>query len=172
MKQHSDLIRFLSDIKVTSDGTVPMSNLEHSDIFVSELYEPEYSVSVLAIMTLSYINNGEFEEVSTPVHPETITGKVLSSDLSTYAPEVYLLTRLIVLETFSLVFSIHERRDNLRYVSKRDIARVKNNINYLTDYLGTEDKYLNMIEPLRNIHVSLGYIEHQIDVIISSGRGR
>ena len=172
IKQHSDLIRFVSTISISSDGSVPLNSLENSTGFVSLLYEPEYRVSILSTITLGNIRNNLFSEISVPIRPDSITGLALSSDLSTYAPDIYLLLRLVVLESFSLVYSIREDKDNLRYITKKDIQRIKNNINYLADYMGTEEKYFKMVEPLRDMYIALGYIEHQIDVILESGRSR
>lgn len=160
------LIRFISDIKVLEDGTVPLDYID-SDPFVSELYEPTYSLSVLARITQSIINSGGIKPTSHELGENTIVHQAINTDLRDEAPEVYLLLKLTVLESFSLVYHIDESRKDLMYVSARDIRIMKNNISYITDYLGTRSKYHHMIETMRDMHVSLGYIEHQIGVIVN-----
>lgn len=166
IQKPSDLIRFISNIPILNDGTVPINSLESSELFVSDLYEPTYALSALARLTQRTLNSDKIEVVNTPLDSRTIVSKVLNSDLASYSPSIYLLVRVVVLEAFALLYHIEEESSNLQYVSKRDILRIKDNVNYLADYCGTESKYLSLIEPLRDVHLSLGYIENQIDVIM------
>ena len=117
------------------------------------------------------INANKIEVNSDPLDSTTIVYKALNSDLASYAPDVYTLLRAVVLESFALLYTIDNDTANLQYTASSDIRRIKGNINYISDYLSTEPKYYNMIENLRDMHVSLGYIENQIDVIMNN-RGR
>lgn len=170
VKQSYELIRYISGLPIANDGTIVRNEMDTDDTFESELYTPTYSVSVLARIVQNTLNNGTIEVVDVPVEKDTITWHVLRSDLDTYAPNIDLLMRSVLLESFALVYSITEARENLKYITYKDIFRIKENINYLADYMGTEDKYLHMIEYLRSMNVSLGYIQHQVDVIMNEGR--
>lgn len=161
-----DLIRFISGINISSNGRVHLDQLQGSSGFTSELYTPDYSVSVTGRMVHSLLNTPEVELLSDSVEPDSITSMVLNSDLSVYAPDVYLLLRIVVLESFALVYCIEQDRPKLQYMTKRDILRIRENINYIADYFSTQEKYRPMIEKLRDMHISLGYIENQIDVIL------
>ncbi|AMQ66611.1 hypothetical protein BH753_gp129 [Bacillus phage Shbh1] len=163
-----ELLRFISDIKVLEDGIVPIDTLDHQP-FVSELYTPNYSLSVLARITQSVLSKGDIEPTSHDLEPHTIVYKILHSDLADESPDVYLLMRLVVLESFALVYHIDEERKQLIYTSPRDIVIIRNNINYIGDYFSTVERFRPMIETLRDMSVALGYIENQIDVIVHRG---
>jgi len=165
VKQPSDLVRLISNVPVSSDGSL-VRNTIIDDVFVSPMYTPTYAVSVLARLTLDVLNRGDVELTDDRVDPNSITSKVINSDLSYYEPSIYLLLRAVILESFSFTYHIENDREKLRYASERDVRRVKDNINYLADYMSTEEKYLHMIEVLRDMYISFGYIEHQIDVIV------
>jgi hypothetical protein len=168
VKQPLSLVRFISGIPVASDGTINLNSMDSDGSFISDLYTPSFSISVLARETLNLLDSDIIIPTSTDVDRGTITYKILNSDLASYAPDVYLLVRMVVLESFALIYHINEDRSKLRYVSKRDIVRVKGNISYLTDYMGTESKYHVFIESLRDMYISLGYMEHQIDGIMNN----
>ncbi|AIW03316.1 hypothetical protein CPT_Mater159 [Bacillus phage Mater] len=44
----SDLIRFISNVPVLTDGTIPTNTIETNASFASVLYDPTYSLSVVA----------------------------------------------------------------------------------------------------------------------------
>lgn len=167
--QSAELVSFISNIPVSGDGTVPLNSLESEYQFTSDLYESDYSLSVLARKTVDILKSDKIEIVNDPLDQATITGKVLDSDLAAYAPDIYLMVRIIVIESFSLVYNITEQPDQLRYFSFKDVLRIKQNINFVADYFSTQEKYRKFIQPLRDMNVSLGYIQHQIALIMQGG---
>lgn len=167
MEFNSELMRFITGIQISSDGTVPLNNLDDPTSFESELYTPEYSVSMLTLIVLKKIDREEIEIVNGSVPEHTITHKVLDSDLASFAPDIYLLARLVVLESFALVYSINESKEDIEYINKKDMQRLKENINYLADFMGTQGRYHSMVDVLRDMYISLGYLEHQTDVIMN-----
>nr|AGM61361.1 hypothetical protein BTP1_16 [Bacillus phage phiBTP1] len=91
----------------------------------------------------------------------------MESDLVTYNPRMYTLVTSVVLESFALLYSIEEESTNLQYMSHKDFQRIRDNVNYIADYFSTVRRYRKIIEALRITDVSLGYIENQIDVILT-----
>lgn len=168
IQQPSELIRFISGIPVLNDGTVPVNTLDSEAAFKSDLYTATYAVSSIARITQDVLNSDKIEVVDVQLEPGTIIKQALNSDLASYAPSIYLLVRMTVLESFALLYHIENDTENLQYVSTRDIKRIRENLNYIADYMGTEPKYYSMIEVLRHTNISFGYLQHQIDVIMNS----
>lgn len=166
MAYAEDLIRFISNIPTLADGTIPVS-----PNFQSEMYEPVYSLSTVARLVQSELKSGKIEVENEELEPETVVYKALNSDLGSYAPDIYMLLRATVLEAFSLLYTIDNEFWNLQYVSHSDIRKARTNLNFISDYLSTEQKYYSLIEVLRDMNISFGYLENQIDVILNE-RGR
>jgi len=168
IKKPLDLVKFVSSVPVLSDGTIPFNVLDDSKEFVSTLYKPVYSLSSVARLVLEDIKTDKIELINVELDPNTIVAKVMKSDLASYNPRIYALMTSVVLESFALLYSIEAASTNLQYIAAKDFLRIKENINYLADYFGTEKKYRSMIETLRNMHISFGYLENQVDVIMSN----
>jgi hypothetical protein len=162
-----DLVRFISDVPVLNDGTIPINTLDETPLYYSYMYEPVYSLSAIARITQGVLKNGKIEVVNIPLDPNTIVSKAYNSDLASYAPNIYLLLQAVVLESFALLYHIETDSINLQYVSHKDIQKIKTNIGYIADYFGSEDKYYSLIETMRIMNISLGYLENQIDVIMN-----
>lgn len=173
IRQPYELIYLISNILVSSDGTLVRDELDSQAKFESDFYTPEFAVSVLARITQNLLNSDKIVVVvGTPTEKGTITRLLLDSDLATYAPDIYLLLRASLLETFSILYHIDYDRVGLRYINEKDLFRIKANLGYIADYMGTEEKYFSMIEHLRNMIISFGYMQYQIDVIVrDAGRG-
>lgn len=166
IQKPADLLRFISNIPVLSDGTIPLNTMNDSVSTMPSVYTPTFTLSTLARMTQDILKNDEIEPVNTELNPKTIVSQALNSDLASYAPSIYLLLRAVILESFSLLYHIEQSSANLQYVSTRDINKIKENVNYIADFFGTEEKYYEMIEAMRDIHISYGYLQNQIDVIM------
>jgi hypothetical protein len=166
VQKPADLIRFISNIPVLGDGTVPVNTMVENVDYVSPLYTPDFTLSMLARMCLDVLNTKSIDSSGTLLDPNTIVFQVLNSDLDTYAPDIYLLARTVVLEGFAMLYYAEQAPENLRYITKADIVRTKTNIQYITDYLSTELKYLAMIDVFRMTFISLGYLENQLEVIM------
>jgi hypothetical protein len=171
MTYSADLIRFVSNVPVLNDGTIPINTIETTESFMSDLFEPVYALSTVARMVQGEINSGKIEVVNDSLDSSTIVYKALNSDLASYAPNIYMLLRAAVLESFALLYTIEVSPKNLQYVATQDILRVKENLNFIADFFSTDTKYFHMIERLRDMNVSFGYLQNQIDVIMNE-RGR
>lgn len=168
MQKPLDLIKFISNIPVLNDGTIPLNVIgDNSTGFTSDMYTPVYSLSALARMVQPTLDSEDIELINVDLDPETIVYQALNSDLSSYAPDIYLLLRAVVLESFALLYAIDIGSANLQYVSSKDFNNIRTNINYIADYFSTEKKYYSMIDTLRTMNISLGYIENQVQVIMT-----
>lgn len=165
--QSTDLMRFMTNIYVSPEGVVSINLLEEDQTgaFVSVLYEPTFTVSALARVTHKLLKTESIREASLKLPPNTLTSKLLNSQLKTEAVDIYTLAQTVVLEAFSLVYHIREDRRGLRFMTIRDMRRVRENLNYIGDFFGTRKEYYHLIEDVRNMNIALGYIEHQIEAI-------
>lgn len=169
MKQSSDLIGFISSFQISEDGTVPYNSMNDRVKFESTMYKPTYQVSILSLLMWKHIKQVGVPMDNSKLPYNCITNVAINSDLSQYAPDVYLLLQTIVLEAFSIGVNVREGIIKMDYISKSDIMRIKENCSYIMDYMGYEEKYVLMIECMRNIHLALGYLENQLDIVISRG---
>ena len=161
------LVRFISGIPVLNDGTIPLNTMDDTPQFVSDMYQPVYALSSVARLTQSILDSDKIELLDVNLDPSTIVYQALNSDLASFSPNIYTLLRAVVLESFSLLYCIDEESSNLQYVSKKDFTNLKNNINFIADYFSTDPKYYGMIDTLRNMTISLGYLENQVSVIMN-----
>jgi len=166
MKYATDLIRLISNVPVLIDGTVPLNQVE-DDPFVSILYTPTYSLSTVARLTQNLLNNGKIEVAQETLDETTLVYKAFNSNLASAFPSMYTLLRVVALESFSLLYMIDNDPVQLQYVSKKDILRTRENLNYLADFFGTQSDYHHFIQTMRDMNISLGYLQNQIEVIMS-----
>lgn len=168
--QSTDLVRFISNISISSEGQVSINLLgeDRLEDFESALFEPTYSISALARITYGMVRSGIVVEDVIQLPSNTFTQKVLNSQLKNEALDIYTLTQSVVLEAFALVYHIREDKTGLRYMTLKDMKRVRTNLSYIGDFFGTKKEYYHLIEDVRNMNIALGYIEHQIDTIQNS----
>lgn len=163
-----DLVRFVQNVPVLNDGTIPLNQMDGTNSgFTSTMYTPVFALSALARMVQSDLNSDKIELINVDLDPSTIVYMALNSDLSSYAPDIYVLLRAVVLESFALLYAIETSSPNLQYVSDNDFTNTKTNIGYIADYFSSQEKYYGMIDTLRLMRVSFGYVENQVDVIMN-----
>lgn len=167
IQQPADLVRFISNVPIMSDGTIPQNVITGISTFTSSMFTPVYALSILARETLPTLTDGTVEAIQTPLDPNTIVYKALNSDLSIVMPSVYVLLRATVLEAFSFLYSIDYAPQNLKYVTAKDFANIKNNIKYIADYFSSDSRYYSLIGPLRDMTIAFGYVENQTQVIMN-----
>ncbi|ARQ95011.1 hypothetical protein FLAPJACK_98 [Bacillus phage Flapjack] len=161
------LVRFISTVTVLPDGTIPFNTMNEAPMYVSQLYKPVFSLSSVARLVLDQINQNQIPTVDIDIDPRTLVKQIMDSDLATYNPRMYTLVTSVVLESFAILYSIETESTNLQYLSQKDFQRIRENVNYIADYFSTVRRYRKIIESLRITHVSLGYLENQIDVILT-----
>lgn len=165
--QPADLVRFISNIPVLNDGTIPQNVLSDGIIFNSAMFTPVWSLSIFTRETMGILTDGTIQLVNAPLDTNTIISMALNSDLSTTMPAIYVLLRATCLEAFSFLYSVDYAPQNLKYVTTQDFQNIKTNIKYIADYFSTEEKYYSMISPLRDMIIAFGYVENQTTVILS-----
>jgi hypothetical protein len=167
IQQPADLVRFISNVPVMSDGTIALNTISGGATFTSNIWTPVYSLSILSRETLPTFTDGTIEVVSDSLDPNTLVAMALNSDLSTTMPNVYLLLRATMLEAYSFLYSVDYAPQNLKYATAQDFTNIKNNIKYIADYFSSNSKYYGMIEPLRAMTIAFGYVENQTQVIMN-----
>lgn len=167
MAYASNLVRFISNVPVLSDGTIPINMVDEGVPFTSDLYEANYSLSAVARMVQSLLKGDKIEIVEVTPDSTTIVERAFDSNLASAYPEIYLLLRAVVLESFSLLYMIDNDPAQLQYMSQKDIRRVRTNVNFIADFFSIVPAYYFMIENMRDMNISLGYLENQIEVIMS-----
>ena len=170
ISQPTDLIRLVTEIHATPEGAVSVNRMDGDNIeeFQSEFYTPVFRLSALALRTRRLIRGGEIRETNVSLNEDTITHELTRSRLKTRAVDIFTLSQIVLLETFAIVYHSREDRASMRFLTVQDIKRTRENINYICDYLGTQEEFMPLISRFRNIHVALGYVENQIDLIRNS----
>ncbi len=93
------------------------------------------------------------------------TEMVAKTPMFHYYPGVFKVLDAVYLEIHSLIWHLDNAPTLLHYISKKDINRIRYNLNVLADWCGTNDNYYNFIVRLRQLDVDLGYAENQISYI-------
>ncbi|WNM50892.1 hypothetical protein Alsa3_CDS0023 [Staphylococcus phage Alsa_3] len=133
--------------------------------FVSKFYTPTLKLSTISNKILKEMKNGKIPITSYDVTNNTIVNKIENTNIKSQAPRIYLILQTIILEAYSLVNTFLENEENIEYISANDILIVRDNINYVCDYLADYPEYASIISDLRNLELNFGYIEKQLGVI-------
>lgn len=165
IRQTSSLLRFLKTIDVSNDTRVLANRLDGELTFTSKYYTPNLILSELAVKALQDIKSDVVPHTDTDINKESIVNSLRKTDLAIKEPGVYQILQTIVLEAFALINSVTESPTALKYVTKKDIALTRENINYVSDYLGDYPDYITVLDKLRELDISFGYIENQLDLM-------
>lgn len=165
IEQTNGLISFIRNIKGDFDNNVVLNVLDDNLHFVSRYYTPTLRLSTLSINILKEINSDRVTISPVDFNNNTIVTKVKATNIKSQAPRIYLIIQTIVLEAYAIVNCFLENPSSLKYLTKKDIQVVRENINYVCDYLGDYEEYISVVDELRELDINFGYIENQIDVI-------
>lgn len=165
IRQTSSLLRFLKTIDVADDTRVLANRLDGELTFTSLYYTPNLVLSELAVKSLQDIKSNVIPYTDTDINKDSIVNQLRKTDLSIREPGVYQLIQTIVLEAFALINSVTESPSALKYITKKDISLTRDNINYVADYLGDFPDYITLLERIRELDISFGYIENQLDLM-------
>lgn len=122
-------------------------------------------LSTLSINILKEINSDRITISPIDFNNNTIVTKVNDTNIKSQAPKIYLIIQTIVLEAYAIVNCFLENPSSLKYLTKKDVQVVRENINYVCDYLGDFEEYISVVDELRELDINFGYIENQIDII-------
>lgn len=165
IEQTNGLISFIRNIKGDFDNNVVINVLDDNLHFVSRYYTPTLRLSTLSINILKEINSDRVAISPVDFNNNTIVTKVKETNIKSQAPRIYLIIQTIVLEAYAIVNCFLENPSSLKYLTKKDVQVVRENINYVCDYLGDYEEYISVVDELRELDINFGYIENQIDVI-------
>ena len=161
-EQSSSLIRFISSLDVKPDNTVYLNGLDMTFDFVSRFYTPHVSISVLANSVLRDIASGAIPTTVLSTTEAGILKDISDSGLNTANKPVYTLTRVVLLEVFSILYTLNDKPSFIKYIEVESIEAVRQNIKYIVDALGKNDRYSTLIRSLQAMDIDLGYIQAEI----------
>ena len=157
---------FLTSIPVTADHNLDISSDSLLSEFPDKSNQPSLSVSPLAY---TFLNN--YVDTATPDYSGvegTIIYPILSSGIGANNHQViYILMQAIGLESMALTYAYTYDHSLYEEISTRDIKRTRKNIRLLCDWLGSDSSYQYLVEWFRNVELSLGYLENQIDLLVN-----
>ncbi|QIG60849.1 putative assembly chaperone [Listeria phage vB_Lino_VEfB7] len=163
--QSSDLMRFITGLKVNPDNTIVVNILDQQSPFISRFYTPKLILSSLSVKLIPELQGVNIIQTNKALSKNTVTAKISASRLKIEAPYMYLIAQSIVMECFALIYSIEEKQDMLRYIEVGEVKQVRDNINYLADYLADKPEYSSIVTDLHDMEIAVGYIENQIPII-------
>lgn len=163
--QSTDLMRFIRPLKVNVAGDLVTNVIDDELNFISRFYTPHFRVNQISSTILDMIYDNNITEVNKQLSKDSLTYKLQMSGLSIMAPEMYKLSRLVVLECFALIYAIEEEQELFKYIDEQDVMNTRENVKYLVDYLGEQKDYIDIVMDLHSVDVALGYIQKQIPLI-------
>jgi len=156
---------FLTTIDVDSNHNLAVTSDKLLEEFSDKDNQPTVSVSPLAYTYLnSYVGSAvpSYDGVE-----DSILYPIISSSIGRSHPTIYLLMQSIGLESMALTYAYTYDHTLYELVSTRDIKRTRRNIRLLCDWLGENQGYHYLVEWFRNVELSLGYMENQIDLLVN-----
>ncbi len=163
------LVSFCSGIYPMENGVIPFNTINDAPMFKSDMYSPVFSLSAVAMLVLKKIRAEQVATNTLDVDKRTVVSLARESDISSTNPRMYTLIVSTVLEAFAILYTIESESPDISYLTKKDFKRVRENVNYIVDYLSTERKYRHMIESFRDFELSFGYMENQVRTITTFG---
>lgn len=156
---------FVKKLNVTPQNTIVENTLDKEVTLVSKYYTPRKALSQLAVSTLEDIKLNKIVFTRNKQDKDTLPGMVFNSDILKEYEVLTMYFRIILLETFSLVYAVKYRPLYRQYVDETDIKNVRETINYIVDILGFDPRYKDIIMALQYLEVDLGYIQAQAKLI-------
>ena len=154
---------FISKIRVNPQNIIIENFLDKGFPKLSSYYTPRRELSELAIHTLEEVQRGKIIHSKGKTDPRTIPGMVFNTGVLREYPELTMYFRIVLLETFSVVYAIKYREDFRQYLNGEDIRGVRDNINFIVDILGFDPRYKDLILSLQTVEIELAYIQAQVN---------
>lgn len=165
LEQSPSLIRFIAGLNLHPDNTIVLNKLDTNLSFVSRFYTPHFKVSILGKHVLEDVTKGVIPSRLIQTEEENLTTYIQNSDLRTTHPMLYTLARAVVLETFSLVYTLNDRKEYIRFLDEEDVQDTRETIKYLCDALAKIEKYNRIVKGLQDLDIHLGYIQKEIPAV-------
>lgn len=162
--QPPELVKFLASIEITN-GYLSTNMLDDELDFVSYYYTPNLQISKVAEDNLDYLTKGNVQLTAHDLTKDSLIKRIVKSGLKRQNSKVYRIMQIIILEVYSIINTLTENIDSLKYINYKDLQTVSENIEYVCDYLGESDDYNSIIQDLRNISLDIDYIKLQLPLI-------
>ena len=154
---------FISKLKVNPQNLIIENFIDKGLPQISSYYTPRRELSDLAVRTLEDIQRDKIAYSRGRTNGDTIPGVVLQSGILEEYPELVMYFRIVLLEMFSVVYAVKYKDSFKQYLSGEAIKKTRNNINFITDIIGFDPRYKDLILSLQAVEVELGYIQAQAD---------
>lgn len=161
----STLLRFISSFDIEANNYLLLNTLDKEASFVSRFYTPELKVSELASHVLKDIESEKILPTNIPPNKGSFLEKVSTNNMRNNDKNLYQLARVIMLECFSCLYLLEEKREYTQYLNVQDFKRARANIKYMLDAIVVKEEYLDLVEHLQDFDIHLGYIQAQIPVL-------
>lgn len=164
----TDLIRFITDINATSNGTLPFNDYNADKPFEST-FDPTFQISGLASQFLLDVERNNIREANTELEAQGLPVLFLDTDLESDNKRIYRLCQAIVLEATALAHYYYFDYRRLQYFPPSFFKVVRENTKYVADYFGDYEEYRHFIPRMRKLDLSFGYMENQIKRVSIEG---
>ncbi len=161
-KQAADLLRFISGITTDLVGGIVTNVVDEQPNYISRFYTPQLVVTSLSNQVVTLLSSNYFEKTNTNVAESTLTYELMNSDLKTRSPYLYNLCQAAILDSFSLVYTLQENPDMVKYLESSDLKQCMQNISYITDALGLLDAYTEIVSNFQSLYIAIGYIDSSL----------
>ena len=161
--QSRDLLSFITSMKVDAVGVIKTNQLDEELPQVSQFYTPNYDMSSLSIHVRNIIKQGTTFQPNSRLSAPVAVDMINNSDLKVTMPRVYVLLQAIFLEGFSLLYVTDIDGSLTSLISKEDMERVYQNINYVIECIGIKRDLRSTVVPiLREIASDILYVQSRL----------
>lgn len=161
----NELYRFIGHLKAEPSGDIVLNVLDKKPSFVSRFYTPHLKVSGLATRFLWKLQGGRTIEAKPIFDWTSFVGRVMNCNLGIDYPYEYNLLQTVCLESTALIYATDAEPSLFNHLLEKDLTRVRENLKYLIDTLGADEKYAPMTENLNAMYIAIGYTEKQVPLI-------
>lgn len=103
-----------------------------------------------------------------PLDEDSLISQVLDTDLQTAHNGIFTLFQAVTLEMYTLEYILATDKNYIISLKKEDLHNLRTNLRFLSCWLADYRKYRFLIQYLREIDISIGYTENQINYILQS----
>ena len=103
-----------------------------------------------------------------PLDEDSLIHRVLETDLMTEHNGIFTLLQAVMLEMYTLEYILGTNKNYIVYLKKQDLKNLRLNLRFLACWLADYRKYRFLIQYLREIDISIGYTENQVNYILQS----
>lgn len=159
------LLRFISSFEIAPNNFLILNTLDKEAEFVSRYFTPRLRVSELASYVLKDIQSEQILPMKTPPIEGSFLEAIEGTSMREDDNNLYQISKIILLEAFSIHYLLEHKREYTKYLNERDIQQARTNMKYLLDAIGRKDSYDVLRDHLYDFDISLGYIQGQIPVL-------